>query len=1109
MTTCRGKRPMATLVWLLLATAGCLAVLNGVPQVTVQPTSTVQKLGGTVILGCVVEPPWVNVTWRFNGKELNGSDDALGVLVTRGTLVIAALNNYTVGRYQCVARMSAGAVASVPATVTLANLQDFKLDVQHVIEVDEGNTAVIACHLPESHPKAQVRYSVKQEWLEASRDNYLIMPSGNLQIVNASQEDEGMYKCAAYNPVTQEVKTSGSSDRLRVRRSTAEAARIIYPLEAQTVIVTKGQSLILECVASGIPPPQVTWAKDGSSIAAYNKTRFLLSNLLIDTTSEEDSGTYRCMADNGVGEPGAAVILYNVQVFEPPEVTVELSQLVIPWGQSAKLTCEVRGNPPPSVLWLRNAVPLTSSQRLRLSRRALRVVSVGPEDEGVYQCMAENEVGSAHAVVRLITARPDTTLRPGRDTKPMAATPPMPPFRPSRPDQMLREQPGLAKPLTPVQPTSLKCLGEEQVAPAEAPIILSSPRTSKTDSYELVWRPRHESSSRPPILYYMVKHRKVTNSSDDWTISGIPASQQRLTLTRLDPGSLYEVEMAAYNCAGEGQTAMVTFRTGRRPKPEIMASKEQQIQRDDPGASLQSSSQPDHGRLSPPEAPDRPTISMASETSVYVTWIPRGNGGFPIQSFRVEYKKLKKVGDWILATSAIPPSRLSVEITGLEKGISYKFRVRALNMLGESEPSAPSRPYVVSGYSGRVYERPVAGPYITFTDAVNETTIMLKWMYIPASNNNTPIHGFYIYYRPTDSDNDSDYKKDMVEGDRYWHSISHLQPETSYDIKMQCFNEGGESEFSNVMICETKARKISGQPGRPPPLTLAPPQPPPVETMEWPVGTGAMVARASDLPYLIVGVVLGSIVLIIVTFIPFCLWRAWSKQKHTTDLVFPRSALLSSSCQYTMVPLGGLPGHQANGQPYLGSINGRACVSRLHGSRGCPAAAVGCPGRKPQQHCPGELAQREDTHSLLRQTIVSNGYDPQSQQVARGPKPGSEEEGSFLYTLPDDSSHQLLHPEDCCRLQKQPVTSCQAAARRAPEGPGLETPWDPPYHSGPRCCLGLVPVEEVESSDPCQVGRGDWCPQHSPGTYTGQELGVHLSPSSSIHVSFETPPPTI
>ncbi|XP_055116132.2 brother of CDO isoform X2 [Symphalangus syndactylus] len=1105
-----GTRPEVTLACLLLATAGCFADLNEVPQVTVQPASTVQKPGGTVILGCVVEPPRMNVTWRLNGKELNGSDDALGVLITHGTLVITALNNHTVGRYQCVAWMPAGAVASVPATVTLANLQDFKLDVQHVIEVDEGNTAVIACHLPESHPKAQVRYSVKQEWLEASRGNYLIMPSGNLQIVNASQEDEGMYKCAAYNPVTQEVKTSGSSDRLRVRRSTAEAARIIYPPEAQTIIVTKGQSLILECVASGIPPPRVTWAKDGSSVAGYNKTRFLLSNLLIDTTSEEDSGTYRCMADNGVGQPGAAVILYNVQVFEPPEVTMELSQLVIPWGQSAKLTCEVRGNPPPSVLWLRNAVPLISSQRLRLSRRALRVLSMGPEDEGVYQCMAENEVGSAHAVVQLRTSRPSITPRLWQDAELATGTPPVPPSKPGNPEQMLRGQPALPRPPTSGRPAPPQCPGEKgQGAPAEAPIILSSPRTSKTDSYELVWRPRHEGSGRAPILYYVVKHRKVTNSSDDWTISGIPANQHRLTLTRLDPGSLYEVEMAAYNCAGEGQTAMVTFRTGRRPKPEITASKEQQIQRDDPGASPRSSRQPDHGRLSPPEAPDRPTISMASETSVYVTWIPRGNGGFPIQSFRVEYKKLKKVGDWILATSAIPPSRLSVEITGLEKGTSYKFRVRALNMLGESEPSAPSRPYVVSGYSGRVYERPVAGPYITFTDAVNETTIMLKWMYIPASNNNTPIHGFYIYYRPTDSDNDSDYKKDMVEGDRYWHSISHLQPETSYDIKMQCFNEGGESEFSNVMICETKARKSSGQPGRVPPPTLAPPQPPPPETIERPVGTGAMVARSSDLPYLIVGVVLGSIVLIIVTFIPFCLWRAWSKQKHTTDLGFPRSALPPSSCPYTMVPLGGLPGHQASGQPYLSGISGRACANGIHMNRGCPVAAVGYQGMKLQQHCPGELQQQNDTSSLLRQTHLGNGYDPQSHQITRGPK-SSPDEGSFLYTLPDDSTHQLLQPyHDCCQRQEQPAAVGQSGVRRAPDSPVLEAMWDPPFHSGPPCCLGLVPVEEVDSSDSCQVSGGGWCPQHPIGAYVGQEPGMQLSLGPPVRVSFETPPPTI
>lgn len=58
-----------------------------------------------------------------------------------------------------------------------------------------------------------------------------------------------------------------------------------------------------------------------------------------------------------------------------------------------------------------------------------------------------------------------------------------------------------------------------------------------------------------------------------------------------------------------------------------------------------------------------------------------------------------------------------------------------------------------------------------------------------------------------------------------------------------------------------------------------------------------------------------------------------------------------------MVPLGGLPGHRANGQPYLSGTNGRTCTNGVHVNRGCPATALGYAGMKPQQHCPGELQQ--------------------------------------------------------------------------------------------------------------------------------------------------------
>uniref|UniRef100_A0A3Q1I4C9 Brother of CDO n=1 Tax=Anabas testudineus TaxID=64144 RepID=A0A3Q1I4C9_ANATE len=838
---------------------------SGVPVFLEEPMSVVQKLGGSVNLRCSVRPASANISWHLNGQELIDGD--LGVVLRPTSLFIPTLSNVTVGRYQCVASTNAGALASVPANVTAAKLRDFEPDDQQEIEVDEGNTAVIECHLPESQPKAQVRYSVKQEWLETSKGNYLIMPSGNLQIANATQDDEGPYKCAAYNPITQEVKTSISADRLRIRRSMSEAARIIYPPASRSIMVTKGQRLVLECVASGIPTPHVTWAKDGQDLRLHNNTRFLLSNLLIDAVVEGDSGTYVCQADNGIGSANSATVLYDVQVFEPPQVTVELQQQEVLHGETVRFICQVRGKPTPSVMWFHNARPLAPSNRHRVSSRVLRVSNVGPQDEGLYQCMAENGVGSSQASARLITV---STGKLDSFVKLPSS------YRPLSPDKVLREQPpvkpGATGAMLPLDCSELP----GQILPADAPIILSQPRTGKADYYELTWRPRHERGAR--VLEYMIKYRKVGDPLAEWTSSSISGSLYKLTLAKLQPDSLYEVEMAAKNCAGLGQPAMMTFRTGKGTlcdhKPSFSVINSDMIH-------------------STPEAPDKPTVSTATETSAYVTWIPRGNRGFPIQSFRVEYKKVKKAGeDWVTAVENIPPSRLSVEITGLEKGTSYKFRVVAVNVIGSSPPSAPSKAYTVVG--GRTHERPVDGPYITYNEAINDTTIILKWTYTPV--NNTPIYGFYIYYRPTDSDNDSDYKKDVVEGDRYWHSITDLQPETAYDIKMQSFNEKGESEFGNVVILETKAR-----PNRPNQ------RPAPSQTPDHGLEhTSGLVPRPSDLPYLIVGIVLGAFVFIIVAFIPFCLWRAWAKQKQTSDLCFPPVATPVSSCQYTMVPLQGL-----------------------------------------------------------------------------------------------------------------------------------------------------------------------------------------------------------
>lgn len=88
---------------------------------------------------------------------------------------------------------------------------------------------------------------------------------------------------------------------------------------------------------------------------------------------------------------------------EPPQVTVELQQQEVVYGETVRFICQARGKPTPSVMWLHNARPLAPSPRHRLTSRVLRVSNVGPQDDGLYQCMAENGVGSSQASARLIT----------------------------------------------------------------------------------------------------------------------------------------------------------------------------------------------------------------------------------------------------------------------------------------------------------------------------------------------------------------------------------------------------------------------------------------------------------------------------------------------------------------------------------------------------------------------------------------------------------------------------------------------------------------------------------------------------------------------------------
>ncbi|XP_053547376.1 cell adhesion molecule-related/down-regulated by oncogenes [Bombina bombina] len=973
-----GPWQTATALCILLMILITSASPEGTPRLISEPISTVQKPGGAVTLICSVEPREAHISWLLNGNLLDTTLIS-SIEVQAGQLTIPSLGPTQAGWYQCIANTSRGAIISNRAIVSLANLEDSDTSARLTVTAEDGSSAFINCHIPHSNPKARVRYRVRNLfWLEESTDKFIILPSGNLQIVNVSSNDQGTYKCEAINPLTHTGRKT--QHRLTVRPSSHNDSYIILPTVSQTHSVHLHEPVSLECVVVGPGIPRVRWYKDGQDVRLLGRRKLLHTHLVIDKVERADAGNYSCVLENDTR--GLRRVNYTVIVLEPPSLSRLLVDQSSPAGGTVQFTCEAQGFPAPNITWLHNAVPVHTSLRHQVLANKLTITNLIADDSGMYQCAAENGVGAAQSAARLIV-KSDIRTRPVIVSPPVSVTVmngelvsltcnatgvPTPTIRwydkygaiTSHPSQVLlsksrrtaaassQQDPAhvtmsqagsstlyiravtaqhagkyvceasnehgsvhaeayltvvpyeLSTRPEDITPSDLTQSDSETLSPdasrpglrslanppptakpfngaslPEAPIILSPPQTTKPHIYNLMWRAGKDGGL--PINAYFVRYRKLDYNSNmmvNWQSVRVPASENEFLLTELEPESLYEVLMVARNSAGEGQPAMLTFRTSKErsssskhtqaPSPPVGVPKQPVLYDSSSGLV-----RPDSRQSGVPEAPDRPTISTASETSVYVTWIPRANGGSPITSFKVEYKRMGRL--WVTAAEHIPPSKLSVEVSNLEPGATYKFRVIAINIHGDSKRSTPSQAYQVAGYSNRLPNPLIVGPRIDHTEAMTDTSIKLKWTYIPSTNNNTPIQGFYIYYRPTDSDNDSDYQRDQVEGTKHSHLISNLQPETSYDIKMQCFNERGASDYSNVMMCETKARRSPGAPDYPVPDLSTP------ATFERSGGSNSGVsnalARSSDMLYVIVGCVLGGMVLILMAFIAMCLLK--------------------------------------------------------------------------------------------------------------------------------------------------------------------------------------------------------------------------------------------
>ncbi|XP_069091955.1 peroxidasin homolog [Pleurodeles waltl] len=263
------------------------------------------------------------------------------------------------------------------------------------VDVTFGNTVYFTCRA-EGNPKPEIIWLRNNNELSMSEDSRMdLLEDGTLMIQNTQETDQGVYQCMAKN-VAGEVKTHEVT--LRYFGTPVRPTFVIQPQNTEVLV---GESITLECSATGQPQPRITWTR-GDRTPLSSDPRITITpfgGLYIQDVNQADGGEYTCFATNSVDTIHSTAYIIVQAV---PQFTVTPQDATVTEGHTVDFHCEAQGYPQPVIAWSKGGSQLSVDRRhLVLSSGTLRISRVAVHDEGQYECQAVNIVGSQRVAVHL------------------------------------------------------------------------------------------------------------------------------------------------------------------------------------------------------------------------------------------------------------------------------------------------------------------------------------------------------------------------------------------------------------------------------------------------------------------------------------------------------------------------------------------------------------------------------------------------------------------------------------------------------------------------------------------------------------------------------------
>ncbi|XP_041640755.1 B-cell receptor CD22-like isoform X2 [Cheilinus undulatus] len=355
------------------------------PSVSVSPSGKIKE-GSSVTLNCHSDADQAaNYKWY---KKYGVGDPQL--FRTGPQLSFSSIQPSDSGLYHCSVEFELGRRTSEQVSITVKYAPKLpSVSVSPSAETVEGSSVTLTCS-SDANPAA------KYTWYRTNGDGdpQFFRPGPQLSLSSIQPSDSGLYDCSAENEL-------GRRTSELVSISVKYAPRLPSVSVNPSAETTEGSSVILNCSSDANPAASYTWYRtNGGGDSQLFRTGPQLS---FGSIQPSDSGQYYCSAENELGRRTSELDSITVK-YAPklPSVSVSPSAETVE-GSSVTLTCSSDANPAAKYTWYRTNGD-GDPQFFRPGPQ-LSLSSIQPSDSGLYDCLAENELGRRTSELVLLTVK--------------------------------------------------------------------------------------------------------------------------------------------------------------------------------------------------------------------------------------------------------------------------------------------------------------------------------------------------------------------------------------------------------------------------------------------------------------------------------------------------------------------------------------------------------------------------------------------------------------------------------------------------------------------------------------------------------------------------------